>query len=150
MKRFLVACFLVLLTAGIVFGEDAKQKPQTLIGNEIVAVAQAVVTISEDFTKSNLGSLAYYALVWKFIIKPVFINIILCLPLWIFLNIYLWRKCDHFFGTERIENKREDGTLDVRYVRKYDFRGEGATGAGLALTVLACLINLCGFIVVFG
>jgi hypothetical protein len=157
MKTFLITCILLVCFAGVGFCEEAKQLtgpqaliagPQTVVGKEIVAVAQSITTVSEDFMKTSIGSVAYYALMWKLLIKPV-LNIALGIPIWALLNYLLWVLTMKFFGTERVETNWADGKKDVSYVPTFTFRNDGAVGAGIALASLACIVNTCGFLVVF-
>jgi hypothetical protein len=150
MKTFLVACILLVCFAGVGFCEEAKQLagPQTVVGKEIVAVAQSITTVSEDFMKTSMGTVAYYALVWKLLVKPV-LNIVLGIPVWAILNYLLWLLLNKFYGTERVEEDWGDNKLHVKYVPNYEFKGDGAVGVGIALASLACIVNFCGFLVVF-
>lgn len=124
--------------------KDEVTQPKTDIGREIVVISQHLQTMAGDFTKSQIGQLTYYSLLWKFLIKPLF-NIVFGGLAWVILNILLWKQAHKLFGKTLVQ---KDATTQA-FENNYDFRGDGSIGAGIVLGVLAFTVNLMGFIVVF-
>ena len=95
MKKLVMAILIAIIAtvaisiATVAIATDKQPPmPTTDIGKEVVAVSQHLQSLAGDFAKSDIGGLTYYALCWKFLIKPLF-NIVIGIIAWITLNIVL-------------------------------------------------------------
>jgi hypothetical protein len=74
--RNLMVFLLVIGMTAMAYASGPVREPSTNIGKEIVAVTQQLQGMVGDFSKSQLGQLTYYSLLWKFLIKPIAVTVI--------------------------------------------------------------------------